>query len=155
IVSRRSKHFRFAKRVRAPQFASRGRMVLASAQSRMTVAPESALARRFRGFINPHPMAQKAFEALRKPHLVAINLEPPAGLPAGNAAAVEVAEAPAEPQTAAPITTVKQDRAVPKPVIELASAESKLVTLSEPAPTKPALIAAANAAPAAPQAIMS
>src|SRR5204863_5105350 len=53
ISSRRSKHMRLAKRTRAPAFATRGR-VLTSAESRMTtLQPESALARRFRGFIDP------------------------------------------------------------------------------------------------------
>ena len=44
-------------------------MTLASARTRVTtLVPESALARRFRGFIDPQPIAQNAFEALRKPH---------------------------------------------------------------------------------------
>ena len=66
----------------------------------------------------------------------------------------------AEAPIAAPVTTAKQDRIAPKPapVMELASAESKPVTLAEPAaPAKPAIFAAANAAPApvAPQAFVS
>ena len=77
VVSRRSKHMRFAKRLRAPGFAvkrERG-MELASAEARATtLMGESALARRFRGFINPLPIAQNSFEALRKPHIVAVNL---------------------------------------------------------------------------------
>src|SRR5690242_19303056 len=82
VASRHVRHIRFAKRARAPAFATRGR-TLTSAESRMTtVAPESALARRFRGFIDPAPMAQNAFEALRKPHAIALNLEPPVALPA-------------------------------------------------------------------------
>ena len=64
VVSRRSKHMRFAKRLRAPGFAvkrERG-MQLASAETRVTtLMPESALARRFRGFINPLPIAQNSF----------------------------------------------------------------------------------------------
>src|ERR1044072_4800938 len=84
VVSRRSKHVRFVKRMRAPEFATRGRMVLTSAESRMTTpASESPLARRFRGFINPTPLAQNAFEALRKPHIAALNMEPPVALAAG------------------------------------------------------------------------
>src|SRR5689334_25210329 len=52
VASRHVRHIRFAKRARAPAFATRGR-TLTSAESRMTtVAPESALARRFRGFID-------------------------------------------------------------------------------------------------------
>jgi|GEM_PF-2582744 len=155
VVSRRSKHMRFAKRLRAPGFAvkrERG-MVLASAAARATtLMPESALARRFRGFINPLPIAQNSFEALRKPHIVAVNLEPPISTPVEMAAPI-AAEAPvAGPAPApAPVTTAKQDRIAPKPapVMELASAESKPVTLSAPAaPAKPAIFASANAAPA-------
>src|SRR5215213_9178383 len=51
VVSRRSKHMRFAKRLRAPGFAVKRerRMVLASAEARATtLMPDSALARRFR-----------------------------------------------------------------------------------------------------------
>jgi hypothetical protein len=131
VVSRRGK-LRLAKRMRAPQFAARGSMVLASAESRMTLAPDSPMARRFRGFIDPQPMAQNAFETLRKPHLVALNLEPPASLPE---AAPAVAEAAPEPAA---------------PAMELASAESKPVVLRDPAPAKPAPVAPASAASAAP-----
>jgi hypothetical protein len=155
VVSRRQ--LRFAKRLRAPGFTRRERsMVLASSESRMSVlAPESPLARRFRGFIDPQPISQNAFEALRKPHLAAINLEPPLAS-AADAAPVAVAETPAEPQAPAPaVTTAKQDRVAPKPTMELASAESKPVTLAAPAPAKPALIASANVAPSVPQAFVS
>lgn len=162
VTSRRAKHVRFAKRMGAPEFATRGR-VLTSAESRMTsVSPESALARRFRGFINPAPLAQNAFEALRKPHLVALNLEPPVALP--QEAAPVVAEAPAQAPAPAPVVAAKQDRVAPQPAapqpaaapqsaaappaMELASAESKRVTLPDPPAAKPELVAAANAAPA-------
>ena len=156
VVSRRSKHIRFVKRMRAPELATRGRMVLTSAESRMTtVQPESALARRFRGFIDPTPIAQNAFEALRKPHIVALNMEPP--VPAGAEAAPVVAEAPAQPQ-AAPVAAApapKQDRAAPQPAtMELASAESKRVTLPDPVAKKPA-VAAADVTPAVPQALLT
>ena len=162
VVSRRSKHMRFAKRLRAPGFAvkrERG-MVLASAAARATtLMPESALARRFRGFINPLPIAQNSFEALRKPHIVAVNLEPPISTPVEMAAPI-AAEAPVAGPAPAPVTTAKQDRIAPKPapVMELASAESKPVTLSAPAaPAKPTIFASANAAPAsmAPQTFVS
>ena len=160
VASRRAKHTRFVKRTHAPGFAKRERgLTLASAASRMTLAPESPLARRFRGFISPQPLAQNAFEAMRKPHIAAINLEPPLATP------VEPpVTAPAEePATATPpvsaITTAKQDRIAPKPAaMELASAESKPVTLPErPAPAKSPALASANAAPApaAPQAFVS
>ncbi len=156
IVSRRARHMRFAKRLRAPGFTRRERgMVLASAGSRVaTLLPESALARRFRGFIDPQPMAQNAFEALRKPHLAAVNLEPPL-VSAADTAPVAAAEPPAEPQAPAPaVMTAKQDRVAPKPAMELASAESKPVTLA-PAAAKPALIASASAASSVPQAFVS
>ena len=113
VVSRRSKHMRFAKRLRAPGFSVRRErgMELASAEARATtLMPESALARRFRGFINPLPIAQNSFEALRKPHIVAVNLEPPMSVPVETAAPI-AAEAP----VAAPVTTAKQDRIAPKP----------------------------------------
>src|SRR3954447_18198080 len=145
VTSHRSRHVRFVKRMRAPEFATRGRMVLTSAESRMTtVAPESPLARRFRGFIDPTPLAQNSFEALRKPHIVAVNMELPVALPAESAPVVAqappappaAARPPAAPQAAAPATgaTVKQDRPAPQPAMELASAESRPVKLPDPAP---------------------
>ena len=63
---------------RAPRFAVQreGGMTLASSSARMTtLLPESVLARRFRGFIDPQPVAQNSFEALRKPHLVALDFD--------------------------------------------------------------------------------
>jgi hypothetical protein len=155
VASRRSRHTRFTKRTGAPGFTIKREagMRLASASSRMTtLVPESALARRFRGFIDPQPLAQNAFEALRKPHLVAVNLEPPIASPP--AEPVAMAEASASAASAAPavsvITTAKQDRIAPKPAaIELASAQSKPVTLAELAPpAKSFAFATANAAPA-------
>ena len=158
VVSRRSKHIRFVKRARGPGFAMKrdGRMVLASAEVRATL-PESALARRFRGFISPQPIAQNAFEALRKPHIVAVNLEPPMTSPAMEATAAEPEAPAAAPVAAAAATTAKQDRAAPKPAakMELASAESRPVTLPEipPVQTKPVSLAVAHAAatPSLPQ----
>jgi hypothetical protein len=147
VASRRSKHMRFLRRSHAPGFAKHDRgLTLASAESRMmTRAPETPLARRFRGFISPQPLAQNAFEALRKPHLVAESLEPPAALPA-DAAAAPAAEEPAKPAA-----------------MELASAESRPVMLPEPpaATAKPPALASAAtisvpAAPAvAPQAFVT
>ena len=145
VPSRRSRHVRFARRTQAPGFAVKrdGGMRLASAEVRATtLAPETALARRFRGFINPQPIAQNAFEVLRKPHIVAVNLEPPMTAVSGEPAAQAAPEAPA-----------------PAPKMELASAESRPVTLPEPPPVqpKPAMLATANvaAAPAAPQVYVS
>lgn len=152
VTSRRIRHIRFAKRTCAPAFAMRGR-TLTSAESRMTtLAPESALARRFRGFIDPTPMAQNSFEAMRKPHIVALNLEAPAQLPAEPAPAAPPPSIEA-PAAAAIATAPKQDRVAPQPAMELASAESKPVTLPDPPSVKPA-VATANAAPA-PQAFVS
>ena len=134
IASRLSKHVRFVKRTHAPRFARHQRgLTLASAESRMTMLPETPLARRFRGFINPQPLAQNAFEALRKPHIVAGNLEPPATL-AADPPAAPAAEEPVKPAA-----------------MELASAESKPVKLPElPAATaKPPVLASASSIPAA------
>jgi hypothetical protein len=144
IVSHRGKRVRFVQRTDAPRFTKHERgMTLASAESRMTTLPETPLARRFRGFINPQPLAQNAFEALRKPHIVADNLEPPAAAPADAPAAA--AEEPAKPTT-----------------MELASAESKPVTLPElAAAAKPVALASATVTPtlapppAAPQPIVT
>lgn len=137
VVSRRSKHARFVKRTHAPRFARHERgLTLASAESRMTTLPETPLARRFRGFINPQPLAQNAFEALRKPHLVADSLEPPPA-PAADTSAPPAVEEP-----------------VKSAAMELAAAESKPVKLPElPAATpKPAVLASAAAAPTPPAA---
>ena len=147
VASRRSKHLRLVKRMRAPGFSRHeGRVTLASADSRMTTqAPESALARRFRGFISPVPVAQNAFEAWRKPHIVAVNLEPPMLVPADAPAAAEEPAAVASAPTAA--AAAKQDRIAAKPAaMELASAESRPVTLPE-APTAQPPLVTASAAP--------
>ena len=123
-----------------------------------TVQPKSALARRFRGFIDPTPMALHTFEALRKPHVVALNLEPPVA-PAQEAAPI-VAEAPAQSPATAPVAAAK-----PGPHRAAASLlrsrrwslhrrKSKRVTLPDPAPAKSEPVAAANASPA-PQAFFS
>jgi hypothetical protein len=131
VASRRAKHTRFVKRTRAPGFLVKREagMTLASASSRVTLLPESALARRFRGFIDPRPIAQNAFETWRKPHVVAINLELPEMSPIAETAALSETPAPAP---ASVVTTAKQDRIAPKPaVMELASAESRPVVLPE------------------------
>jgi len=119
---------RLVVRDRAPGFAvkrERG-MTLASDSSRLTtLLPESALARRFRGFIDPQPMSQNAFETLRKPHLVALNLE---AAPAMPPASVE----PAPVETASPVAAAKQDRATPQPVAsEAAPIVTKQVALTD------------------------
>jgi hypothetical protein len=147
VVSQRGKHVRFVQRTHAPRFSKHeSRMTLASAESRMTTLPDTPLARRFRGFINPQPLAQNAFEALRKPHIVADNLEPPVVAPADAAAPAAAAEEPAKPAA-----------------MELASAESKSVVLPEPpaATAKPVALASASVTltaappPAMPQAFVT
>ena len=137
--SRRAKHVRLVKRSRAPRFAVRqeGGMTLASSSARMTtLLPESVLARRFRGFIDPRPVADNSFEALRKPHLVALDFDAaPIVAPTAPADAM-----PVEASLPSAATTPKQDRITAKPAsIELASAESKPVTLAPaPQPAEPA-----------------
>ena len=147
VTSRRAKHMRLAKRTRAPAFATRGGMTLTSAESRMTtVNPEVGAraplprlhrsdadrAERLRGAAQAAPCRAQSRAAGRAPQ----------------DAAPVVAEAPAQPPAPAPVAAAKQDRIVPQPVaphaaapqptMELASAESKRVTLPDPAPAKPA-----------------
>lgn len=164
IASRHTRHSRFVKRSRAPRFAVRNfqRAVAASGTEQVSALPyDSPMARRFRGFIDPQPIAQNAFEALRKPRVVALDFEAAAIVPAA-----EPASAAAAPETAAPVappasiaTTPKQDKLAAKPAaptkpavqMELASAESRPVTLpdlppvrsvAKPAPVEQAVVAA-------------
>ena len=142
VASRSAKHSRFVKRTQAPRFASRSarRLVLASASERpVALRSESPLARRFRGFIDPQPLAQNSFEALRRPHLIALDFEAAAIVPPVEAAnAAPAAETPAPAAPAAVATTPKQDK-LAKPVqMELASAQSRPVTLADLAPVRPA-----------------
>jgi hypothetical protein len=137
VASRTAKHSRFVKRTQTPRFASRSarRLVLASASERVvSLRSESPLTRRFRGFIDPQPIAQNAFEALRKPHVIALDFEAAAIVPP-----VDVADAPAAPAETAPpaapnptvATTPKQDKLAKPAQIELASAASRPVVLAE------------------------
>ena len=142
VAARGAKHSRFVKRTQAPRFASRSarRLVLAAASERpVALRSESPLARRFRGFIDPQPIAQNAFEALRRPHLIALDFEAAAIVPPVETA--DAAPAAGTPAPAAPVavaTTPKQDK-LAKPVqMELASAQSRPVTLADLAPVKPA-----------------
>jgi hypothetical protein len=139
VAARQSRHARLRHR-QAPRFASRitRRVALDGSERRM---PDTPMARRFRGFIDPQPMAQNAFEALRKPHLVSLDFDSGALLPVvdvAEAAAIGPAQTP--PARSATTTTSKQDRLVARPasLMELASAESRPVTLP-PAPAKAAL----------------
>jgi hypothetical protein len=149
---RAARQARVAKRVRsAPRFVLQREngIKLASAEARAVLLPESVLARRFRGFIDPKPLSQNSFEVLRKPHPVALDFDPALIVPAvatAAPAAAEAAPAPAapEPPAAAPAapttvaTTPKQDKIAPKAAaMELASAESKPVALA-PLASRPA-----------------
>jgi hypothetical protein len=149
---------RFVKRMQAPRFASRAerRLVLASGVERpVSLRSESPLARRFRGFIDPQPIAQNAFEALRKPHAIALDFDGAAIVPAADAANVAPAAEAALPVASTPAavavaTTPKQDK-LAKPAhapaqMTLASAESRPVTLADLAPVKPAKAEIAKAA---------
>jgi hypothetical protein len=141
--SRRAKHVRTVKGRHAPRFAVQreGGMTLASSSAHMiTSLPESVLARRFRGFIDPRPVADNSFEALRKPHLVSLDFDA-----AAIAAPTATAEAMSEPSPGV-ASAPKQDKIAGRPM-ELASAESKPVTLApaqpvEPAPAQPATVQA-------------
>lgn len=164
VSSRRARQL--AKRARsAPRFAVKqreGGMKLASADARAVLLSESALARRFRGFISPKPLADNAFEILRKPHLVALDFDAAAivtpsapadaaplsaeAAPAAVPSAAAILSAAAVPalnttpkQTATVTTTPKQDKIAAKPAatMELAAAESKPVTLA-PLASRPA-----------------
>jgi hypothetical protein len=143
VASRHAKQARLVRRSQAPRFAVRSArgLVLASDAER-TPPAESPLARRFRGFIDPQPIAQNAFEALRKRHAAALDFDAAALLPqaeAGGAKPVAETAAPdANPVNVA--TTPKQDKLVAKPaaLIELASAESRPVALAALAPARPA-----------------
>jgi len=152
VVSARTvRHARLVKRTQAPRFASRSarQLVLASASERpVALRSESPLTRRFRGFINPQPLAQNSFEALRKPHLIALDLDAAAIIPAAEANTAPVAETPAPAAPVVAATPPKQDKLAKPAPMELASAQSRPVTLADLAPVKPAQAeAAAIAAP--------
>jgi hypothetical protein len=157
-TSRRARHLRTAKRMRtAPRFAvvkrERGNMKLASAEVRAVLLPESALTRRFRGFIDPTPISQNSFEQMRKPHPMALDFDPTLIVPQAaqpQTAVASAADAPATPPATATVAAAKQDKAVPAAAtIQLASSESRPVTLP-PLASRPA-----TSAPVAPPAIQA
>ena len=161
VAASRSRHTRLERRRQAPRFAARlAHRVTRDETAEIATPASSPMARRFRGFIDPQPIAQNAFEAMRKPRLMSLDFDGVAVLPVVDVAAAALptppapaaAPAPARPTNVA--TTQKQDRLVAKPVsllsagsMELASAESRPVTLP-PAPP-PAAVAASAAVPAA------
>jgi len=171
VAASRSRQTRLERRRRAPRFAARlarreVRDEAAEASARSSSASPgspssgSPMARRFRGFIDPQPISQNAFEALRKPKLMPLDFDAAAALPVVDAAQAALPTPPAPaaeptPARSAVATTQKQDRLVMKPAsllsaasMELASAESRPVTLP-PAPPPVAPMAAPAAAPAA------
>lgn len=91
VKSRTAQRPHVAQRSHGPRFALRDHghgMTLASASSHMIDLPsESALARRFRGFIDPQPIALNTFESLRRPKLDINSLAPSAALPVNEAVA--------------------------------------------------------------------
>jgi hypothetical protein len=152
VVSTSGKRTRLVTRTHAPGFTvtRERRMTLASDSARpATLAPESALARRFRGFIDPQPIADNAFEALRKPHLVALNMEPAAAMSVGSIAAPETAEAAtkAADNTASIAAAVKQDRIAPVASADQAPTMSRQVALTDALAAKPVAQAEAVASP--------
>jgi hypothetical protein len=161
VAASSGKRTRLVARKRAPGFTvkrERG-MTLASDSTRLTtLVPESALARRFRGFIDPQPIADNAFEALRKPHLIALNMEPAAAMQAISVAPPETAEAASKaPDNAASIAVAaKQDRITPVVGAEQAPTVTRQVALTDALAAKPVAQVEAVASPvlasAAPQA---
>jgi hypothetical protein len=151
------KRTRAVTRQHAPGFAvkrDRG-MSLASDSSRsVTLAPESTVARRFRGFIDPQPISDNAFEALRKPHLVALNMEPAAALPAAPIAVPESAEAASSAaDSASAAAAAKQARIAPVAGAGQAPTVTRQVALTDALAAKPVAQAESVASPglAAPQ----
>jgi hypothetical protein len=145
VASRQSRHTRLVRHRQAPRFAARmARGVMSDSAERRAALPDTPMARRFRGFIDPQPMSQNAFEALRKPHLVSLDFDAAAIVPVVDVPEAALA-APADVSPAAPsagvTTTPKQDRLAAKPaaLMELASAESRPVTLA-PAPARAAAL---------------
>lgn len=104
-VPRADRPERQARRTRAPRFATHytpaaatpdPALILASDEQPVAPAPESALARRFHGFIDPQSMTVNSFEELRRPRLDAQHLTPAPTLPANDAAASAEDVAPPE-----------------------------------------------------------
>lgn len=77
-------------------------------------APESPMARRFRGFINPQPMVLNVFEDLRRPRLAAEHLTPLPAIPVSDMNATASREEIAAADVAAPFP-VKVEPDAPPP----------------------------------------
>jgi len=155
VTARQSRHARLRAR-QAPRFATR--LARHAALDDGERRPETPMARRFRGFIDPQPMAQNTFEALRSPHIVSLDFELNAILPVVDvAAAAAIGPSEAAAPSATVTTTPKQDKLAKPATMELASAESRLVTLP-PLPAKAAeqpaatpVVTSAAPAPSEPQ----
>jgi len=169
VATTRSRHARLVHHRQAPRFAAHlPRRVASEEGVELAVPSDSPMARRFRGFIDPQPIAQNAFEQMRRPRLMSLDFDTAAiipvvdlatmVLPPAPAADLPPAPAPAPARAATVTTTPKQDRLVAKPAalrpaaakpdvfMELASAESRPVTLA-PAPAGAAAPVPAAAAP--------
>jgi hypothetical protein len=152
VASTNGKRTRLVTRTHAPGFSvkpDRG-ITLASDSSRLTtLVPESALARRFRGFIDPQPISDNAFEALRKPHLVALNMEPTAAMAVGPIAASETPETASKAADNAEsiAAAAKQDRIAPVASAEQAPTVTKQVALTDALAAKPVAQVEAVASP--------
>jgi len=132
-----------AQQTRAPRFIARTRpapaaepMTLASEEERPAASPESPLARRFRGFIDPQPMTSNSFEALRRPRLDADHLTPAPALPVNDAVAAPAdaveADVPAAVIPAA-VVTVPPPQTAAEPVA-VAAAPSPVFAQTVAAP---------------------
>lgn len=137
VASRSAKHSRLVRRMQAPRFASRSERRL---EQQVALRSDSPLARRFRGFIDPQPLAQNAFESLRKPQLIALDFEAIAIVPVAEAADTAPVIAAAAPETPAALPA-KQDRLAKPAQMELASAQSRPVVLPDLPPAKAAAVA--------------
>jgi hypothetical protein len=167
VAASRARHGRFARHRQAPRFAANLPRRERDESAEPAAPSDSPMARRFRGFIDPQPISQNAFEHMRKPHVMPLDFDTAAAMPVIDLADTALPPAPAaanpppapEPASAATVTTTaKQDRLVAKPValkpaapkpdafMELASAESRPVTLP-PVPAPAAAPARAAAAP--------
>jgi hypothetical protein len=148
VAARQARHSRFVRRAHAPRFVARAAQRTPDAEQApvrradvtRTDVSRTALARRFQGFIDPQPIAQNAFEALRKPHAMPLDYEAAAIVPPAEGAETAAAATPANVVASAATsvaTTPKQDRLVAKPVaLELAAAESRPVVLPDLPPVR-------------------
>ena len=122
------------KRTRAPRFAAPASpqpnepFRLASEDEQAAV-PESPLARRFRGFIDPQPMTNNSFEALRRPRLDTAHLAPAPTIPPSEEVAV------AADDEIVVVADVSSATAKPGPVVAPAPAPAFAETTPANVPT--------------------